>query len=366
MQFYLPTKIYTETGCVKNHSEELASLGKKALIITGRTSSKKNGSLKDVEEALKAQGREYCIFDKIEENPSIEMVMEARDYGLEQGADYCIGIGGGSPLDAAKAAALMMANPDADEGLLYEAKPAAALPVAEVPTTCGTGSEVTPYAVITIHKKRTKSSISHRIYPVYALIDGSYLKEAPLSVIANTAIDALGHMIESYCNTKATDYSRMSCKYGMEMFAACKDVITGRRIPDEEDYVNLMNVAAMAGIGITHTGTTLPHALSYKLTYELGIPHGKAVGILLAAYLKRTAQKDQDTILAALGMASVEELRVFITEAIGEAEVLKHLLEEGARELASNTAKLASCPFPVNEEELMHIYEESCVVTEQA
>lgn len=344
---------------MKRHASELASLGTKALLVTGKSSSKKNGSLSDVEEALNSQGREYCIFDKIEENPSIETVMEARDYGLAQGADYCIGIGGGSPLDASKAIALMMANPEAGEELLYEAKPAGALPVAAIPTTCGTGSEVTPYAILTIHEKRTKSSLPHRIYPAYALIDAGYLSSAPHSVIANTAIDALGHMIESCCNTKATDYSRMACKYGLEIFARCKDVITGKCKASDDDYVNLVNAAAMGGIGIAHTGTSLPHALSYKITYEQGTAHGKAVGVFLPSYLERACEEDKHMILSILGLEHVQDLRALIGEAVGEVAVPRHMMEEGAKAVAANSAKLANCPYHVDEAQLLQMYMES-------
>ena len=83
MYFYLPTKIYSERDCVKNRADEWTALGRNALIVTGRSSAK-NGSLEDVENALKGRGITYCIYNDIEENPSIETVMKARDFGLEK------------------------------------------------------------------------------------------------------------------------------------------------------------------------------------------------------------------------------------------------------------------------------------------
>ncbi len=151
MLLYVPTKVYSESGCVNNHGKELASFGEKAMIVTGKLSAKKNGALQDVKNALHAENTSYIIFDEIEENPSIETVMKARDIGLREKVDFVVGIGGGSPLDAAKAIAMMIANPDETETVLYEAKELKNLPVVCVPTTCGTGSEVTPYAVLTIH-----------------------------------------------------------------------------------------------------------------------------------------------------------------------------------------------------------------------
>ena len=204
MEFYIPTKVYHEDGAVLNHSAEIASLGRKAFIVTGKSSAVKTGALDDVIKALESNDTDYILYDKIEENPSVEAIMEATDTGRGHGADFVIGIGGGSPMDAAKAIALMVQNRDTAEEVLYKELKIKALPVAEVPTTCGTGSEVTPYAILTRNDKKTKQSIKHRIYPSVACIDAKYLKYAPVSVIRNTAIDALCHLIESYFNKKST------------------------------------------------------------------------------------------------------------------------------------------------------------------
>ena len=126
----------------------------------------------DVLGALHEHGTAVVVFDETEENPSIEMVMRVRELGLRENVDFVIGIGGGSPMDAAKAIALMLYHKEKGAEFLYQNGDDEALPVVEVPTTCGTGSEVTPYAILTIHAKRTKSSLPHRIYPAYALADG--------------------------------------------------------------------------------------------------------------------------------------------------------------------------------------------------
>ena len=115
MFFYMPTKVYSENNCVRAHAKELASIGKKALIVTGRNSAFKNGSAADVETALSEYGVEWAFFNEIEENPSVETVMKGRDRGLAEGVDFVIGIGGGSPMDAAKAIALMIRCKDAGD-----------------------------------------------------------------------------------------------------------------------------------------------------------------------------------------------------------------------------------------------------------
>ena len=152
MKLYMPTKVYNEKGCVRQHSQELAALGTKALLVTGKHSSRVNGSLQDVEDALNRERVPYVVFDGIEENPSVETVMRATALGLSEKVDFVIGIGGGSPMDASKAIALMIANPEKKADFLYETDAAVklaanqALPVAAVPTTAGTGSEVTVLA----------------------------------------------------------------------------------------------------------------------------------------------------------------------------------------------------------------------------
>lgn len=125
------------------------------MIITGKHSSRSNGSLR-CDRSPEKENISYIIFDDIEENPSVETVMKARELGIREQVDFVIGIGGGSPLDASKAIALMIANPDVTEEVLYQSNPLPYLPVVCIPTTCGTGSEVTPYAILTLHKQRTK------------------------------------------------------------------------------------------------------------------------------------------------------------------------------------------------------------------
>ncbi len=107
MTFYMPTRVFEEKNCVAAHAAELAALGTKAMLVTGRRSAKDNGSEADVAAALDAQNVPYLVYDEIEENPSIETVMKARDVAVREGADFFIGIGGGSPMDAAKAISLM-------------------------------------------------------------------------------------------------------------------------------------------------------------------------------------------------------------------------------------------------------------------
>lgn len=353
MFFYLPTKIYSERDCVKKYAKEWTKCGRNALIVTGHSSAR-NGALADVTEVLEKENISYCIFDRIEENPSVELIMEVRALGLEQQADFVIGIGGGSPMDAAKAIALMIAHRDEDSDFLYRKGSDSALPLVEIPTTCGTGSEATPYSILTVHEKRTKASISHRVFPAFALVDGKYLKCAPRSLLVNTAVDALGHFVESYINVNATDYSRMLCEYGMGLWSSSKNVLIGADIR-ENDFDRMMNASTIAGMAISHTGTALPHGLSYYLTYEKGIPHGKAVGYFLPGYLAEAGTMVRRKVLALTGFPDMQYFRSFMHRLIGRLEVEDGLIDQAVQGLMENKAKLDNVPYPVTEEVLYRI-----------
>lgn len=353
MYFYLPTKIYSERDCVKKYGAEWSALGKKALVVTGKSSAK-NGSLADVTEVLQGQGVPYYVFDEMEENPSVEMVMKVRDLGVREQVDFVVGIGGGSPMDAAKAIALMIAQKDKGADFLYQKEKATALPVVEIPTTCGTGSEATPYAILTIHAKRTKASLPHRVYPAFALVDGKYLIDIPRNILVNTAVDALGHFIESYINTQVTDFSRMLCEYGMGVWSGAKNVLIGADITAEECDA-LLFASTLAGMAISHTGTSLPHGLSYYLTYERGVPHGKAVGYFLPGYLSMAGPLLRKKVLTLIGFPDMQYFSAFMHNLIGPMEADEELIARAVQGIMANEAKLRNVPYEVTEAMLYQI-----------
>ena len=353
MKFYMPTRLYDEPGCVENHAAELSALGTKALIVTGPSSAVKCGALADVAKALQT---DYCIFNQVEENPSVETILKATEYGLSEKADFLIGIGGGSPMDAAKAIAFMMHLKSLDPNDLYNPSlPSNALPVVAIPTTCGTGSEVTGVSVLTVHAKNTKMSIPQRIFPKLALIDGKYLLSAPHSIIANTSIDALAHMIESYLMNKADDYNRAIIREGLQIWAKTKDVLAGQKDLDLDAAATLMRASTFAGMAIAQTGTSIPHALSYILTYNLKMPHGCACGYFLGNYLAQANPQDIETILGLLQCKDIEEFKAFLKQALGNPQVPQETLQRAYDVVVQNKARLNGCTFPVDEKILHQI-----------
>lgn len=362
MKFYMPVKVYHETECVRSHAAELCALGHKALIVTGKSSAAKCGALGDVEEALEQGGRQFCVFNEVEENPSVETIVRGAQLGCAEGADFVIGIGGGSPMDAAKAVAFLMkrtgTGADAEHnGMtlqsaltdLYDASlPADALPVAAVPTTCGTGSEVTGVSVLTRHDKRAKGSIPHKIFPKLALVDAKYLAAAPRKVLVNTSVDAFAHLAESFMSRKADAYSMAPAIAGFSIWGSIRDCLLEKKAPAPEELERMMRASVFGGMAIAQTGTCLPHALGYTLTYELGIPHGPACGYFLAGFLKEAGEEDREAVLDAAGFADFDELEEFLGDALGNPAVPQEILEQAYETMLANTQRLQSSRIDVD------------------
>ena len=312
MRYYMPTLVWEEPDCVAKHSAEFKKCGKRALLVTGRSSAAKNGSLGDVQAALEKEGISHCLFSEVEENPSVETVMKAAEYAREEGADFAVGIGGGSPMDAAKAIALLMTHPGAGEEELYNGSLMGdAAPVAAVPTTCGTGSEVTGVSVLTRHSKKTKVSIPYRIFPKVAFLDGKYSAAAPWNIVVSTAVDALAHLLESGCQKSCDKYGKMLVRAGLEAWAVSKDVLSGNKEAVLADDSAMLHASALAGMAIAQTGTSIPHALSYLLTYEKKIPHGRAAGFFLPAFLREAPTPLREELLGWAGFSDVEDFATF-------------------------------------------------------
>ncbi len=356
MFYYMPVKVYEEKDCVAKHAEELASFGRKALIVTGAHSAKANGSLDDVINALKSEKTEYAIFDKVEENPSVETIMRARDFGLSENADFLIGIGGGSPMDAAKAIAYMMKNKDlTSEALFDKGAVSDYLPVIAVPTTCGTGSEVTGVSVLTRNDIHTKMSMTHKIFPSLALIDAKYLLTASRNVIVNTTMDSFAHLVESYINSTATEFSRDIAITGLKYWSLSREIILNNEKPSYDNLRNMLLASTYGGMAIAHTGTSLPHGLSYALTYNTHMAHGKACGYFIGGYLAESDKEEVGTVLRAAGFSSIDDFNKYYENTCGRDTVSSDILELSIKDILTNPGKQKKAPFPVDEKVLRRI-----------
>lgn len=365
-QYYMPTKVYMGENCIVNNKEVFKTLGKKALIVTGKSSAKINGSLSDIKIALETEEISYFIYDKVMSNPTIACCYEGAQIAKENNIDFIIAIGGGSPMDAGKGIALLAAQ-DIDEENLFSGKyENRVLPMAYVPTTAGTGSEVTQYSILTNNKAQTKTSIaSPLIFPTVSFLDAKYMEQLSIATTINTAIDALSHAVEGILSVKssvisnalATESISMIMKCVPEMIKALKP--EGSTTLDKSIRESLLQASFMAGIVIAQTGTTVVHAMGYSLTYFKHIDHGRANGLLLGSYLALVKKKQPelaDKILSAMNLKEIYEFTQITNELFGEKEKITQEEIKSFSEIAMKTKNIANCIVKPTEEDVKAMY----------
>lgn len=345
-QFYVPTKIVAGTGCVTDQGGLMAPLGARALVVTGAHSAKACGALDHVTGALGANGQAFTVFDGALPNPTVDSVYAGVSSAKEFGADFIVAIGGGSPMDTAKAIALVSAQDIPRESLFSGKYEARALPLVCIPTTSGTGSEVTQYSILTNDAAKTKTSLATpALFPKIAYLDGAYTMGLPHRVTVNTALDAFSHCAEGMLSNLAGAVSDTLAREGLRRISDCFDsLVEGRLTPEQRD--SLMLASTLGGMVIAATGTTAVHAMGYSLTYFRHIEHGRANGLLLASFLKfceASIPERVREILSACGCSTPDELGAALDRLLGEKE---HLTAEEARDfaaLAIKTGNIAKC-----------------------
>jgi len=288
LEFYLPTKVFFGFNVVEKVGEEVQkSLGKKVLVVTGKASTRKYGLLDKITKKLAMAGVEFAIYDKVEPNPTTETVEEGAKMAQEAGCDMVLGVGGGSSIDAAKVVATLATNGGQCIDFKGEEKiKSPPLPIIAIPTTSGSGSEVTRYAVITQRKKLDKFEIvSHFICPKVALVDPKCTLTMSKELTASTGMDALTHAIEGYVSRKAQPLTDILALHAMQTVAQNLEVAVKRR--DNLTARENMSLAALyGGIIINNVRTGLAHALARPLGGYFGIPHGIANAVVLPQVMR--------------------------------------------------------------------------------
>lgn len=321
--YQMPTKVIVGEGCVRANAALIAGMGSNALIVTGARSAKINGSKDDVIAVLTKNAQSYAVYDKVMSNPTIECAYDGSAFAKAQGCDFVIAIGGGSPMDAAKAIALL-ARQDIPESALFSGQYSEdVLPMVHIPTTAGTGSEVTQYAILTNHAAQTKMSLaSPLLFPKIALLDARYMSTLSLNDTVNTAIDALSHAVEGMLTVRANSITDILAAEAIKNIAFCIGALKQSAVtPDIRE--KLLYASMLGGMVIANTGTTVVHAMGYPLTYFKDIDHGRANGLLMAAFFdflqKRVPEKVSE-ILSLMGFLSVEAFKSTMNELMGEKE----------------------------------------------
>ena len=357
-RFFMPTKVLFGQECILQNQGEFAQFGKRALLVTGRNSARISGALDDACTVLEQQGIAWEIFDQIGENPTFAMVEAGGSAAREFCPDMLVAIGGGSPLDAAKAIAVLAKN-DIPAIKLYDGNfLAAPLPILAVPTTAGTGSEVTAASVLTYPEKQTKRSFSDpRLFPRVAFLDARYTESLSHRVTVDTAVDALSHCVEGYLSKRSSPTSDALALEGIRCFGKAINALTSGAV-SLTDRETLLYSALLGGMVVAQAGTTLVHALGYSLTYFKNVPHGRANGLLLGEFLffhEPVATKKIACVLQAMQIASVSDFQKLISALIPHRVELTDQEMESYAAIAEKNANVVYTARKPTHEDLLSL-----------
>jgi len=280
--YKMPTELFFGRGSASKIGEKVLGLGgEKAFIVTDK-GVVGAGILNTIEESLKSSSIPYVVFDEVESDPSIETVAKGADLLKVAGCDIVLGIGGGSAMDAGKAIAAMATNTgNIFDYVGIDKIKNKILPFIAVPTTSGTGSEATYWAVLADKKTKFKTGVGGwAMMPVMAILDPMLTKALPPKITAFTGMDALTHAIESYVCKATQPVSEGLALHSIRLIARSlrKAVANGDDIDAREDMLMGSLLAAMA-FNVTRLG--LAHAFAMPLGSKFNIPHGLVNAILL-------------------------------------------------------------------------------------
>lgn len=279
--FQSPVKVIYGIESLTALGKEAVNYGKRAMIVTGRNSSKKTGALLKAVDHLKENNIEVLIFDEVESDPSVYTVRKGREKAKKQRIDLIIALGGGSALDAAKGISAMCTNPGDITDYEKKALTNAGLPIIAIPTTAGTGSEISKYTVITDTERKVKMLIGgEAIIPKVAILDPSLTVMMPKHVTAATGMDALTHAIEAYISKVSQPMTDLYALKAIELISKNlpKAVLDGENIDARQ---NMLIGQMYAGFAFSNASVALVHAMARPLGAYFDVPHGLANALLL-------------------------------------------------------------------------------------
>lgn len=283
----MPHAVYGGENAMDNITDIIKSGGFKKVAMFTDQGIEKLGLFALPEAAVKVAGVEYYVLDDLKPEPSYMEVQKLVDQFKKGDADLIVACGGGSVMDAAKLASVLVTDEYGVKELLDEpGRAKKCVPIVLIPTTAGTGAEVTPNAIVAVPEKELKVGIvNENMIADYVILDARLIKNLPRPIAAATGVDALAHCIECYTSNKANPFSDMYALEGLSLIlnnieAACDDA-------NAMEAKNRMQMAAYyGGLAITASGTTAVHALSYPLGGKYHIAHGVSNAILLAPVMR--------------------------------------------------------------------------------
>lgn len=364
-------RIHFGLGALQRLGDELKHFGDGPVLIVTDPGVLKAGI---AEQAVKSSGRNCIIFSNIEPDPSIETALACAKVAREVKASVIIGVGGGSAMDTAKVTSIIAhAKQPLAEMFGVELVEEAGLPLILIPTTAGTGSEVTHVAILSDEQEHLKKGIvSAKLFPLVAIVDPELTLGVPKSVTAASGMDALLHAVEAFTSKNANSITDTLAKRAMFLIASNLRAAF-QDSGNVEARSAMLEGAMLAGMAFANAGVTAVHAFAYPIGAEFHIPHGVANSIMMGPVLTfnipGSPKKFADAGIA-MGLASsnsAEGTIAFMKQLADDIEIPKHLYDFGVRDehipgLASGVLKvtrlLANNPREVTHEDAMRLYRE--------
>ncbi len=376
--FSIPQNIIFGPGSLKRLPELAARLQKrKALIISGPHLNR-IGMVARCQAALSAAGMKSDAFTQTEGNPSTETVEKAAEKYKSCGADFIVAFGGGSPLDVAKAVAVLVTY----GGKITEYEgggrvPGPVVPMIAIPTTAGTGSEVTTFSVITDHSRNYKLTVSSSyLLPAYAILDPNLIASVPTGTAAACGVDALVHALEAYISLAASPFSDMFALKALQVIGKNLRAYVANR-KDEVAAEGMMLGSLFAGIAFSHARLGNVHAMSHPVSAYFDVAHGVANAILLPTVVSYNALADQGKYYdiyrcvakkpVSEGMFSAEMLADALRTLNRELGIPARLQDVGVKEEyfdamaddAMKSGNIAVNPRSTSKADIVSLYEEA-------
>lgn len=323
--FYMPVHLIAEKSAVKANSAVFSEFGKNAMIVTGGSSAKICGALGDITEALNKNDITYQVFDKITQNPQASVCCEAGALAREFNVDFIIGIGGGSPLDAAKAIAFYAANKTLSSQDIYSYDICLPpLPLILVGTTAGTGSEVSGVSVLTQKNGRKRSVVGENFYSKLSFCDPKYTYSAPYEITVSTALDALSHAVEGWFSPKFDMTAKIFAQKAIpSIWKSLKYIYETKQLPNDEMRDELYYASIFSGMTLNACGTAFPHGMGYALTEDFNVPHGRACSVFMPALFRRGLEIKPESTRELLNLINTNypEFEKIISELTGLKDI---------------------------------------------
>jgi alcohol dehydrogenase len=290
--FRMPTHIHIEAGALARLPKSLQHFSSRRVLLVMDPGLGATEWPERAQAALTTAGFEWRVFDRVEPNPRTSTAEEAAEIARRESLGVVVGLGGGSVLDAAKAAAMLASNPGRATDFTGKNRfSTAPLPFVAIPTTCGTGSEVTWVSVLTDPTKRSKISLKGDLmFPNQALVDADLLRTLPPGLVAATGLDAFTHAIEATTCKLANPVSDLLAEGALRLLWTYLPRAVADIEADSEARFQVMRASTIAGMAFGNADVASVHCLSESLGGFLDVPHGLTNAILLVPALTYNRQ----------------------------------------------------------------------------